>query len=146
MKKVFLDTNIILDVMAQRQPFNVPANAIMKLGIEGKISLCATPLTFANCVYILKSSYNTSSPINIVKAYKQYIFALTMDDEQCCNALCGDMPDFEDMLQYQAAIAAGCDYIVTRNERHFPKETIPVVNSERFLSIFDQEVRQQESV
>jgi hypothetical protein len=36
MKKVFLDTNIILDVMAQRQPFNVPANAIMKLGIEGK--------------------------------------------------------------------------------------------------------------
>ena len=56
-----------------------------------------------------------------------------MDDEQCCNALCGDMPDFEDMLQYQAAIAAGCGYIVTRNEKHFPKETIPVVNSERFL-------------
>lgn len=112
MKKVFLDTNIILDVMTQRKPFNVPANTIMKMGIEGKILLCATPLTFANCTYILRSSYKLANSINIIKAYKQYIYALTMDDEQCCNALNSDMPDFEDMLQYQAAIAAECDYLL----------------------------------
>lgn len=112
MKKVFLDTNIILDVMTQRKPFNVPANTIMKMGIEGKIRLCATPLTFANCTYILRSSYKLANSINIIKAYKQYIYALTMDDEQCCNALNSDMPDFEDMLQYQAAIAAECDYLL----------------------------------
>ncbi len=112
MKKVFLDTNIILDVMTQRKPFNVPANTIMKMGIEGKILLCATPLTFANCTYILRSSYKLANSINIIKAYKQYIYALTMDDEQCCNALNSDMPDLEDMLQYQAAIAAECDYLL----------------------------------
>lgn len=112
MKKVFLDTNIILDVMTQRKPFNVPANTIMKMGIEGKILLCAIPLTFANCTYILRSSYKLANSINIIKAYKQYIYALTMDDEQCCNALNSDMPDFEDMLQYQAAIAAECDYLL----------------------------------
>lgn len=139
MKKVFLDTNIILDVMTQRKPFNVFANAIMKLGIEGKILLCATPLTFANCTYILRSSYKLANSINIIKAYKQYIYALTMDDEQCCKALNSDMPDFEDMLQYQAAIAAECDYIITRNEKHFPQEGTLVVSSERFLSIFDQD-------
>lgn len=139
MKKVFLDTNIILDVMTQRKPFNVPANTIMKMAIEGKILLCATPLTFANCTYILRSSYKLANSINIIKAYKQYIYALTMDDEQCCNALNSDMPDFEDMLQYQAAIAAECDYIITRNEKHFPQEGITVVSSEHFLSIFDQD-------
>lgn len=139
MKKVFLDTNIILDVMTQRNPFNVPANTIMKMGIEGKILLCATPLTFANCTYILRNSYKLANSINIIKAYKQYIYALTMDDEQCCNALNSDMPDFEDMLQYQAAIAAECDYIITRNEKHFPQEGITVVSSEHFLSIFDQD-------
>lgn len=139
MKKVFLDTNIILDVMTQRKPFNVFANAIMKMGIEGKILLCATPLTFANCTYILRSSYKLANSINIIKAYKQYIYALTMDDEQCCKALNSDMPDFEDMLQYQAAIAAECDYIITRNEKHFPQEGTLVVSSERFLSIFDQD-------
>lgn len=139
MKKVFLDTNIILDVMTQRKPFNVPANTIMKMGIEGKILLCATPLTFANCTYILRSSYKLANSINIIKAYKQYIYALTMDDGQCCNALNSDMPDFEDMLQYQAAIATECDYIITRNEKHFPQEGITVVSSEHFLSIFDQD-------
>lgn len=38
MKKIFLDTNIILDVMAQREPFNVAANAVLKLGIEPLVS------------------------------------------------------------------------------------------------------------
>lgn len=139
MKKVFLDTNIILDIMAQRKPFNVPDNAIMKMGIEGQILLCATPLTFANCTYILKSSYKLANPISVIRAYKKYIYALTMDDEQCCNALISDMPDFEDMLQYQAAVAAECDYIVTRNEKHFPQEQIPIVNSACFLTLFKQE-------
>lgn len=126
MKKIFLDTNIILDVMAQRRPFNTDANALMKLGIEGKVMLCATPLTFANCTYILKSSYKHNDPVTVIKAYKQYIFALTMDDEQCDKALNAAAPDFEDMLQFEAAVAANCDYIVTRNKKHFPTNIIPV--------------------
>lgn len=137
MKKVFLDTNIILDVMAQREPFNIAANAVLKLGIEEKILLCATPLTFANCVYILKRSYKHPDPVSVVKAYKQYIVALPMTDEQCDKALNSNQPDFEDMLQYESALEANCDYFVTRNLKHFPKDIMPIITAEEVLNILD---------
>lgn len=134
MKKIFLDTNIILDVMAQRKPFNTSANAVMKLGIKGGISLCATPLTFANCAYILKSTYKHTDPVSVVKAYKQYIIALTMNDEQCQRALSSDAPDLEDNLQYEAALAANVDCIITRNKKHFKQSTITLFTAEEFIN------------
>jgi predicted nucleic acid-binding protein len=77
MIKLFLDTNIIiLDVMAQREPFSASANSVLKMGIERKVILCATPLTFANCAYILKKSYKHADSVRIIKAYKQYIYML----------------------------------------------------------------------
>lgn len=136
-EKVFIDTNIILDVMAQREPFNVAANAVLKLGIEEKILLCATPLTFANCVYILKRSYKHPDPVSVLKAYKQYIVALPMTNEQCDRALNSGQSDFEDMLQYESALEAHCEYLVTRNQKHFPKDTMPIVTAEELLKIWD---------
>ena len=133
MIKLFLDTNIILDVMAQREPFNASANSVLKIGIEGRVVLCATPLTFANCAYILKKSYKHADPIRVINAYKQYIFAAPMDDAQCEKALSSKMPDFEDMLQYEAAFAYKCDYILTRNKQHFPTDGIPILSADEFI-------------
>lgn len=138
MKKIFIDTNIILDVMAQRGPYNIAANAVLKLGIEKEIKLCATSLTFANCVYILKSTYKHSDPVSVVRAYKKYITALPMTDEQCVRALNSNMPDFEDMLQYESALSADCDCILTRNQKHFPKDTLPILTAEEFLTKFTE--------
>ena len=133
MIKLFLDTNIILDVMAQREPFSASANSVLKMGIERKVILCATPLTFANCAYILKKSYKHADSVRIIKAYKQYIYAVPMDNEQCEKALSSQMPDFEDMLQYEAAEAYQCDFIITRNKQHFPLESIPVLSANEFI-------------
>lgn len=139
MKKIFLDTNIILDVMAQRKPFNASANFIIKLGIKGDVILCATPLTFANCAYILKSTYKHSDPVSVIKAYKQYIAALTMDDEQCKKALSSDAPDFEDNLQYEAALAANVDCIITRNKKHFKQSSIQLLTADEFVNDYNNQ-------
>ena len=53
MKKVFLDTNIILDIMAQRKPFNVPANAIMKMGINEQTPQEQIPVVNSACFLTL---------------------------------------------------------------------------------------------
>ena len=134
MIKLFLDTNIILDVMAQREPFNASANSVLKMGIEGKVVLCATPLTFANCAYILKKSYKQADPVRVIQAYKQYIYAVPMDNDQCEKALSSRMPDFEDMLQYEAAKASNCNFILTRNKQHFPLENIPLLSADEFIN------------
>ena len=95
----------------------------------------ATPLTFANCVYTARKNVGYENAIHGLKALKAYVKTTTMDDNQVMDALCSDMPDFEDMLQYKAAEAAGCDAIVTRDKkRHFPQEGIPVLSPEAFLN------------
>lgn len=88
-------------------------------------------------MYILKRTYKHPDPISVVKAYKQYIVALPMTDEQCNKALNSSQPDFEDMLQYESALEANCDYLVTRNQRHFPQKAMPIITAEELLNILD---------
>jgi len=136
--RVFLDTNILLDIIEGRQKFLLASSNVFDLGIKREIQMFATPLTFANCVYIARKNVGYENAIQGLKTLKSYINAATMDDRQVENALNSNLPDFEDMLQYEAALAAKCDVIVTRDRnRHFPADAeIPVLSPEDFLRIY----------
>jgi len=94
----------------------------------------ASPLTFANCVYTARKNVGYQQAINGLKILKRYVIATSMDDSQVVDALDSEMPDFEDMLQYESALAARCDVIITRDKkRHFPTNGIPIMKPESFL-------------
>ena len=133
--RVFLDTNILLDIIEARQKFLLASSNVFDLGIKGQIQMYATPLTFANCVYTARKNVGYEKAVNGLKTLKSYVKTATMDDVQVNEALYSDMPDFEDMLQYKSAIASRCDVIVTRDKkRHFPQDGIPVLSPEDFLN------------
>lgn len=135
--RVFLDTNILLDIIEGRQKFLLASSNVFDLGVRGKIQMFATPLTFANCVYTARKNVGYERAVNGLKRLKNYVKTAAMDDDQVTDALCSEMPDFEDMLQYEAAIAAKCDAIVTRDKkRHFPKDGLPILSPEAFLDEF----------
>ena len=135
--RVFLDTNILLDIIEGRQKFLLASSNVFDLGIRGQIQMLATPLTFANCVYTTRKNVGYEKAINGLRSLKKYVRTASMDEDQVAEALCSDMPDFEDMLQYKAAVAAKCDVIVTRDKkRHFPDDGIPVLSPEDFLNEF----------
>ena len=133
--RVFLDTNILLDIIEGRQAFLLASSNVFDLGIKGKIQMFATPLTFANCVYSARKNVGYEQAIKGLKCLKSYVRTAVMDDDQVTDALCSGMPDFEDMLQYKAAEASKCDVIVTRDKkRHFPQDGIPILTPESFLN------------
>ena len=135
--RVFLDTNILLDIIEGRQKFLLASSNVFDLGVRGQILMFATPLTFANCVYTARKNVGYEKAVNGLKSLKNYVRTAAMDDDQVNAALSSDAPDFEDMLQYEAAIAAQCDVIVTRDKkRHFPSGVIPVLSPETFLNDF----------
>ena len=135
MMRVFLDTNILLDIIEGRQAFLLASSNVFDLGIKGKIQMFATPLTFANCVYSARKNVGYEQAIKGLKCLKSYVRTAVMDDDQVTDALCSGMPDFEDMLQYKAAEASKCDVIVTRDKkRHFPQDGIPILTPESFLN------------
>ena len=140
MIRVFLDTNILLDIIEGRQKFLLASSNVFDLGIKGEIKLFATPLTFANCVYTARKNVGYENAIRGLEVMKSHITTATMDDEQVTNALNSGMPDFEDMLQYQAALSSKCDAIVTRDKkRHFPSDGIPILSPEDFLNTYFHE-------
>ena len=135
--KVFLDTNLLLDIIEEREPLLMPALNIFDLGMRGKIEMYASPLTLANCMYVARKHVGYEKAIEGLKFIKKYVTIAAMDDEQCLRALNSNMPDFEDMLQYEAARAALCGVIVTRDaNRHFPLGSIPVLAPEQFLNTY----------
>ena len=133
MKKVFVDTNVLLDVMEQREGFYIESSEIMQLGYDKKILIYTTSLSFANCYYILRKVIGKEKAMETLRFFKTFITIAPMDNPLCEQALSAIAPDFEDMLQYEAAIASKCDVLVTRDQKHFPKDSIPVLSPHEFI-------------
>ena len=136
MKKVFLDTNILLDYGQQRDRHN-EAETIFCLGDMGEIELFASYLSYANMGYILRDM-EREAKYALITSTREGITVLPCDDIQLDAALQQHMKDYEDMLQYQCALAAGCDVIVTNNKKDFYEFCqLPFLTSEEFLLQFD---------
>ena len=136
MMKVFLDTNILLDFGLEREKADF-AGGILQLGKEGLIELYASYLSYANMGYILR---NRPTPMRyeLVRMMRQPVTVLPCDAAQLDAGLMTEVKDFEDMLQYQCALAAGCDVVVTNNKKDFHEFCrLPFLTSEDFLLQFD---------
>ena len=133
MMKVFLDTNILLDYGQIRDDF-LYAKAIMELGERKEIDLYASYLSYANMGYILRH-YPKEEMWGLIRDMREGIHVLDTSASQLDKTL--EHPPvkyYEDLLQYQCAIAGECDIIVTNNKRDFLEFcTIPLYTSKEFL-------------
>ncbi|MBQ8656211.1 MAG: PIN domain-containing protein [Prevotella sp.] len=139
MMRVFLDTNILIDIVARRSKFYKAASNVFNLGILGSVELVTTSMSYATCVYICQREMPYQDVIMVLQQLDSYVKIAPMNGAQCQRALHADAVDFEDMLQYEAALGGGCDVVVTRNGKHFPKDGIPIMTPEQFLQFYMDE-------
>jgi len=138
MMRVFLDTNILLDYGLDRDGADYAEN-ILQLGKDGLIELYASYLSYANMGYILRH-HPVAERYELVRMMRQPVVVLPCDANQLDAGLLTEVKDFEDMLQYQCALAADCDVVVTNNKKDFHEFCrIPFLTSEEFLLQFDYE-------
>ena len=131
MKRVFLDTNILIDYIQARAGGDDAKQLLMR-GRDGEVSLYASFLTFANMAYILNGKADV---YELFAMLTSFITVLPMDGDQLQAALSHRAKDFEDMLQYQCAKVAGCDTIITGNKRHFTDFCdLPLMTANEFLT------------
>jgi predicted nucleic acid-binding protein len=136
MKRVFLDTNILLDYGLDREQAD-NAEKILALGRLGVIELYASYLSYANMGYILRH-HPIAEIYTLIRMMRQPVEVLPCDAAQLDAGLGFEVKDFEDMMQYQCAKAAGCDVIVTNNNRDFHEFCeLPFLTSEEFLLQID---------
>ena len=136
MRKVFLDTNILVDFVDNRDKREY-AETIIELGKIGIVDLYASYLSFANIGYILRKR-SQEERYRMIADARKITKVLPCDATQLDKAIANPVKDYEDMLQYQCAIAAGCDVIVTNNKRDFYEFCqLPYLTSEEFLLQID---------
>ena len=134
MKKVFIDTNILLDVLAKRSPFYPASATVWTLAETGKIMGMISTLSFNNIYYIMRRQSGGAGAKMAIRLLHG-IFTTVPPDNQILNqALDSEMADFEDALQFFSALHAGASCIVTRNTGDFPAGHIPILTPEEFLA------------
>ena len=135
MTHVFIDTNVLLDVLLHREPFVHDSASVLNRGFKGEIALYSTPLSFSTCMFVARKMLGYANALEALKILEHHINVATMDSKQLHEALYAVAPDFEDMLQLYAAFAAGCSHIVTRNKQHFPQSGIIVLSPTDFMQL-----------
>ncbi|WP_312822467.1 putative toxin-antitoxin system toxin component, PIN family [Epilithonimonas sp.] len=133
MKKVFLDTNIIIDFLGEREGFYESSAKIMTLADKKKIQVYTSPSSISNVFYVLAKYENSKIALEKIRKFKLLCSMSVMDDEVVEKAIHSDFKDFEDAMQYFSALASNCNVIITRNEKDFKNALIPVMNAEEFL-------------
>lgn len=133
MKRVFLDTNILMDYIDNRE-LGPQAAIILDLGKQGIVCNCVAPVTFTTMSYLLHRRSRQEIYDCLLKA-SCAIEILPMDAQQFQQAMSfGPVRDFEDMMQYQCALASGCDVIITNDKKGFEEySNIPVLTALEFL-------------
>ena len=133
MKSLFLDTNIILDLLANRMPFYTEASKLFSLADRKKIKLSISTLCLADAHYILSRQNPEPEVRNILRKFKVLVNVLPLDDKIIDLALNSEFRDFEDAIQYYTAIENDQNLIITRNQQDFKASKIPVMNAGEFL-------------
>lgn len=133
MKKIFLDTNIILDFLGEREGFYEASAKIMTLADKKKIQVYTSPSSISNVFYVLAKYENSKIALEKIRKFKLLCSMSVMDDEVVEKAINSDFKDFEDAMQYFSALASNCNIIITRNEKDFKNAMIPVMNAESYL-------------
>ena len=136
MKRIFLDTNILIDYLDNRAGAD-DAEQIFACGFSGEMQLFASSLTFANIAYIIKG-LSQKEKYNALKQMADIVEILPIGKQEVLSAIAQPAPDFEDMLQYQCAKAASCDYIITNDRRHYNFSDIPHYTSAVFVKEMDK--------
>ena len=134
MKKIFLDTNILLDYYLDRSGA-FEAGQIFRAANAGKINVFASFLTFANFAYVAKHSHTYEEVYTALDKFESLVKALPMDRKQLREAIDRPCKDFEDMLQVQCAKAASCDVIITNNTKDFAEFCdLPFMTAAQFVA------------
>lgn len=133
MKRIFLDTNVLIDLLAKRKGYEVAA-LLLSLSLKQDFSLHVSVLTMANIVYILRKVLKGDDMYHELGKLSNKLAVESITKQNYELALRLKAHDFEDSLQYFCAKSSACDVIITRNGKDFPFSDIRVMTPEEYLS------------
>lgn len=135
-KRVFVDTDVILDIALARQPFLTASKAVLAMIENGLAIGVISSNCIANIYYILRKQGGDDNARIFLSKLLEYLAVIPIDHSNVLEALKSDFGDFEDALQNYAAIRNQCDCIVTRNIDDYKKSKLDIYQPSEFLYLY----------
>lgn len=142
MTKLFVDSDIILDLLAERDPHYIHAARLFTLIDQNEIVACTSPLIFANLHYLLKKQTTNLLALKSLRKLKTLVNILPIDEKVIEQSLNSEFNDFEDAIQYFTAVNNGITLIITRNKIDYKRSKIDVLTAEEFLKSLETKLKQ----
>lgn len=137
--RVFLDTDVIIDFLIDRQPHSDTASRLFDLAEKKKVNLCTSSLCINNIHYIIRKFFSEKKSRSIIEELLVIIEIASVSKEEITKALKSNFKDFEDAIQHEVAIKdASVRAIITRNGKDFKRSRISVLSPEAFIRIWDK--------
>jgi predicted nucleic acid-binding protein len=134
MTDVFVDTNVLLDVLAKRHPFHGEALEIWTLCEEGTLHGFISVISFNNIFYLVRKFGNAAEAYAMLETLRKVFTPVTLDAQLIHQALGAGISDFEDAIQFHSALRANAQCLITRNAGHFPKSNLLILSPSEFLA------------
>ena len=134
MKCLFLDTNIVIDLLDKRDPFYKDAIRLFTMAYNKRVQLVVSPITYTTAAYLLKK-HGPEGVRNLLANFRQLSRVATTNERVIDDSIAANFSDFEDAVQYYTALKAKADVIITRNEKDFKSSKIPVMTPAEYLAI-----------
>ena len=135
-KRVFVNSDVILDVALAREPFVEYSSLVLALLEQRRCVGVISSNLVTNVYYVLRKLSSSQQARAFLQDLLQIIEITPVSHNVVLEALASEFSDLEDGIQYFAAIEARCDCIVTRNGGDYANSVIPVYSPKEFMVLF----------
>ena len=133
--KLFIDTNVVIDVLARRQHFYDASAAILTMLEKDEAECFISAISFNNIHYILRKQCGKTKADKAIRMLLSVFNIVTLDEKILTRTIESAFNDFEDGIQFFSAMRSNADYLISRNVKDFPHDDIPVLTPEEFLQL-----------
>ncbi|MEN9686693.1 MAG: hypothetical protein RLZZ28_2479 [Bacteroidota bacterium] len=135
---VYLDTNVVLDLLLARKPFDQDAEQIFRLIMDKKIVAHLSAISYGQIGYFLEKGLSKTHARNRLRDLQQITETVAIDDKTVSMAIAADLSDFEDALQFACACKVkNLHALITKNSKNFRNKDIVILTAKEFLNDFN---------
>ena len=131
--RLFLDTNIMLDLLGEREPFYEPIAKLATLVDRGELGFAVSALSYATVNYFLAKFESRETAVEKLRKFKVLSSIISVDEVIIEKGLNSAFKDFEDALQYFCALTGNCHVLLTRNAKDFKTSELPIMTANEYL-------------
>ncbi len=138
-RRIFVDTDVILDLLLAREPFFGPAARLFQLLQERRVEGWTSPVILANLFYILRQAMPAPQALENLRKLRLLLGVATLDEGIVDRALASSFSDFGDALQNYTATRHDLPILVTRNKRDFKASELRILDAAECVQVIERE-------